>query len=61
VDYVVEYKNRVIAFEVKSGKSGKLSGLNAFDKKFKPEKSLLIGSDGIPWQEFLQMDVVDLF
>ncbi|WP_194975248.1 ATP-binding protein [Aquiflexum lacus] len=61
VDYVVEYKKRVIGLEVKSGKTGKLSGLNAFDKKFKPEKSLLIGSDGIPWQEFLQMDVVDLF
>jgi hypothetical protein len=61
VDYVVEYKKRVIGLEVKSGKTAKLSGLNAFDKKFKPDKSLLIGSDGIPWQEFLQIDVVDLF
>jgi len=46
---------------MKSSKTGKLSGLNAFDKKFKPEKSLLIGAGGIPWQELLQMDVVDLF
>jgi uncharacterized protein len=61
VDFVVEYNKQVIALEVKSGKSGKLSGLNAFYKKFKPEKSLLIGVDGIPWQEFLQMKVVDLF
>jgi len=61
VDYVVEYKKRVIALEVKSGKAGKLSGLNAFDKKFQPEKSLLIGAGGIPWQEFLQMDVLELF
>ena len=61
VDYVVTYSNRVIALEVKSGKTGKLSGLGAFDKKFKPEKSLLIGETGIHWQEFLQMNVLDLF
>jgi len=61
LDYVVVYNNRVIALEVKSGKTGKLSGLGAFDKKFKPEKSLLIGETGIHWQEFLQMNVLDLF
>jgi uncharacterized protein len=61
VDYVVEYKKRVIALEVKSGKTGKLSGLNAFNKKFHPEKSLLIGAGGIPWQEFIQLDVLELF
>ncbi|WP_194777830.1 ATP-binding protein [Pararhodonellum marinum] len=61
VDFVVEYNNQVIALEVKSGKTGRLSGLKAFDKKLKPEKSLLIGVDGIPWHEFLQMNVVDLF
>ncbi|HSI74386.1 MAG TPA: ATP-binding protein [Lunatimonas sp.] len=61
VDYVVAYNKQVIALEVKSGKKGKLSGLGAFDKKFKPEKSLLIGDAGIHWQEFLQINVLDLF
>ncbi|MDN3686825.1 ATP-binding protein [Cyclobacterium jeungdonense] len=61
VDYVAVYNNRVIALEVKSGKTGKLSGLKAFHKKFKPEKSLLIGDTGIHWQEFLQTNVLDLF
>jgi hypothetical protein len=61
VDYVVAYNKKVIALEVKSGKTGKLSGLGAFDKKFNPEKSLLIGDAGIHWQEFLQMNVLDLF
>ncbi|WP_162341918.1 hypothetical protein [Cyclobacterium salsum] len=42
-------------------KTGKLSGLGAFDKKFKPEKSLLIGEAGVHWQEFLQTNVLDLF
>jgi predicted AAA+ superfamily ATPase len=61
VDFVLEYKKRVIALEVKSSKTGTLSGMNAFAKQFKPEKNLLIGADGIPWQEFLQMDVLDLY
>ena len=61
VDFVLEYKKRVIALEVKSSKTGTLSGMNAFSKQFKPEKNLLIGADGIPWQEFLQMDILDLY
>lgn len=61
VDFVLEYKKRVIALEVKSSKTGVLSGMNAFVNSFHPEKSILIGADGIPWQEFLQMDVLDLY
>ena len=61
VDFVLEYKKRVIALEVKSSKTGTLSGMNAFAKQFKPEKTLLIGADGSPWQEFLQIDVLDLY
>lgn len=61
VDFVVEYKKRIIALEVKTSKVGGLAGLNAFAKTFNPEKSLVIGTDGIPWQEFLQMEILDLF
>lgn len=61
VDFVVEYKKRIIALDVKTAKARGLTGLNAFDKNFRPEKSLLIGTGGIDWQEFLQMDVLDLF
>jgi hypothetical protein len=61
VDFVVEYQRRIIALEVKTGKVDKLAGLNAFSKAFRPEKSLVIGTDGIPWEDFLQMNVLDLF
>ncbi len=61
VDFVVEYQKRIIALEVKTGKVDKLVGLNAFSKAFRPEKSLVIGTDGIPWEDFLQMNVLDLF
>ncbi|MBN7810413.1 ATP-binding protein [Algoriphagus sp. H41] len=61
VDFVVEYKKRIIALEVKTSKVGTLSGLNAFAAQYRPEKSLVIGTDGIPWQDFLQMDILDLY
>jgi len=61
VDFVVEYKKRIIALEVKTSKVGGLAGLNAFAKQYRPEKSLVIGTDGIPWEEFLQLDVLSLF
>jgi uncharacterized protein len=61
VDFVVEYKKRVIALEVKTSKVGGLAGLNSFSKIHRPEKALVIGTDGIPWEEFLQMNVLDLF
>ena len=61
VDLVMEYKMRIIALEVKAGKKQGLSDLNVFAKAFHPHKSLLIGDDGIPWQEFLQINAIDLF
>ncbi len=61
VDFVLEYKKKVIGLEVKSGYTGRLTGLIAFKEKFNPDKALVIGSGGIPWQEFLQMDVLELF
>lgn len=47
--------------EVKTSKVGGLAGLNAFAKAFHPEKSLVIGTGGIPWEDFLQINVLDLF
>lgn len=61
VDFVVEYKKRIIAIEVKTSKVGALPGMNAFVKTYRPEKSLVVGTDGIPWEEFLQMDVLSLY
>jgi predicted AAA+ superfamily ATPase len=61
VDFVVEYKKKIIALEVKTSKVGSLTGMNAFSKNFHPEKSLVIGTGGIPWEEFLQLDILGLF
>ncbi len=61
VDFILEYDGRIIALEVKSGTPGKTHGMDAFSRKFKPEKSILVGEGGIPWQKFLKLDPVNLF
>lgn len=60
VDFVIERKGKVIGLEVKSGTSGRTSGMAAFQKRFNPEKVLLIGNGGLPWQDFLLMNPVEL-
>lgn len=56
VDFVMRHRNRVVAIEVKSGARQSRSGLDAFAKKHHPDRMILIGKDGIPWQSFLEMD-----
>ena len=54
IDFVLRFGKIVVAIEVKSGshKEG-LPGMEAFDKAFKPQRKLLVGSDGIPLGKFL--------
>lgn len=61
VDFVLEKGGKVIGLEVKSGGVQSRSGITVFKNKFDPFKILLVGESGIPWQEFLQMNPVDLF
>ncbi len=61
IDFVIELEDKAIGIEVKSGHSAKTSGISAFSKKFKPYKVLLVGETGIPWQEFLNLDPIELF
>ena len=54
VDFVVTHQTTTIAIEVKSGRSGKQTGLAAFKKAYPKAKTLLIGDGGIPLQEFFE-------
>jgi uncharacterized protein len=60
VDFVLEHKGKVIDHEIKSGHSQQASGMSAFEKQYKPNKVLLVGNSGIPWQEFLELEPLDL-
>lgn len=58
VDFVVRAGRTVTAIEVKSGRSrGTQPGLAAFVEAFKPRRTLLVGGDGIPIEEFLLQPV----
>ena len=61
VDFVIESQGRSIGIEVKSGFSGKTKGMAAFQQQHQPNKVLMVGSQGIPWQEFLTIDPKELF
>lgn len=61
IDFVLERKGKVIGLEVKSGATQKAPGMEAFKKQHEPDKVLLVGNSGIPWQEFLKMNPIDLF
>jgi uncharacterized protein len=61
VDFVLQIGEQVIGIEVKSGSGKRTGGMQAFSKKFSPIKVLLVGDDGVPWQEFLELNPVELF
>jgi predicted AAA+ superfamily ATPase len=52
VDYVLAHGATTIGIEVKSGRAGKLSGMNAFKKAYPKARLLIIGDGGIPLEEF---------
>ncbi len=61
VDFVIERRGGVIALEVKTGAEAGTGGMEAFKEQFDPDKVLLVGQKGIPWQEFLKINPGELF
>jgi predicted AAA+ superfamily ATPase len=58
VDFVVRAGRTVVAIEIKSGRAPQaFSGLGAFAEVFKPKRTLLVGADGVPLDEFLTRPV----
>jgi predicted AAA+ superfamily ATPase len=54
VDFVVRARRTVTAIEVKSGRPREMpAGLAAFVAELKPQRTLLVGGDGISVEEFL--------
>ena len=56
VDFILQRGPRAVGIEVKSGKwSTGLPGLAEFEKRFRPMRSLVVGSEGEPLHEFLSV------
>ena len=55
VDFVLRRGKVLVAVEVKSGrKKTNLSGMEAFSKSFRVKRKLLVGPQGISWENFLR-------
>ena len=61
VDFVLEKGDKVIALEVKSGVKAENAGMKIFAEKFHPESVMLVGTGGIPYEEFLKINPKELF
>lgn len=56
VDFVLRRGPRVVAIEVKSGsRKRRLPGMEAFQRRFSPIRSLQVGGDGIPLTRFFSV------
>lgn len=61
VDFILQDGDNVTAIEVKSGPENfNRSGIDMFTKRFKPNRMLLVGSQGIPIVDFLKTPIIDL-
>jgi hypothetical protein len=61
VDFILENHGEIIAIEVKSSFSRNKTGIETFNRKFKPFKTYCIDNKGIPWHEFIKIDPLELF
>lgn len=61
VDFVLEKGDKTIGLEVKSGMKAENAGMGVFAERFHPEKVLLVGTGGIPYDDFLKINPRELF
>ena len=61
VDYIIVRQGEAVALEIKSGRRGMNSGLPKFCDNFHPKRALVIGTDGIPFNDFFHIQLENLF
>ena len=61
VDFVIDSNGQSVSIEVKSGRRTTNAGLPEFAKRFSPKHSFVVGSGGVPVEEFLQWNPGELF
>ena len=60
VDFIIEYNRQCIAIEVKSGRRTSNNSLALFQEQFHPVHSFVVGSGGVPIEDFLRWDIGNL-
>ena len=61
VDFVLRKKGSVVAIEVKSNAAKRTEGLESFRQKFRPTTAIIVGDGGVGAEEFLGLDLSELF
>ena len=61
VDFIIQRQGETVAIEVKSGRRGMNSGLKTFEEHFHPKRAFVVGTDGMPLEDFFHCHVEDLF
>lgn len=61
VDFILEKGGKVIGLEVKRGVIADNAGMDIFNEKFHPDKMLFVGTNGIPYDDFLKINPKELF
>ena len=61
VDFILRKKGAVVAIEVKSNAEKQTEGLDKFRQMFHPAAAFIVGDGGISANEFLTMDITQLF
>ena len=61
VDFVLRKKGAIVAIEVKSNAEKRTEGLEKFRQLFRPAASFIVGDGGIPAEDFLSIDIRQLF
>jgi predicted AAA+ superfamily ATPase len=56
VDFVIKRGDKLVGMEVKSSKASATKGMTIFQKQLNPDRLLLIGEGGLPWQDMLRTD-----
>ena len=61
LDFILVKRRKKVAIEVKSGRRMTNEGLSLFAKSYNPFRSLVVGSGGLSFEEFLSLDLELLF
>jgi predicted AAA+ superfamily ATPase len=61
VDFILERKGKLVAIEIKSNGTAHQKGIAVFRKMYPSSRIIVTGKTGIPWQEFLNIDPIELF
>ena len=60
VDFVIEYGGNILGIEVKSGISTSNKGIDKFLSQHPTAKTIFVGTSGIPIEEFLKINPMEL-